>query len=107
MVILDGCSTGRGTLPESFGIIHQENVPGSYYADASLRPSAFAGWSADKYVGFLEGAAVSWDHIYFIQLIQEYMALGNGIKTSVNMPAACLNVSGLCPANLRYSDVGI
>ena len=85
MVILDGCSTGRGTLPESFGIIHQENVPGSYYADASLRPSAFAGWSADKYVGFLEGAAVSWDHIYFIQLIQEYMALGNGIKTSVNI----------------------
>jgi hypothetical protein len=85
MVILDGCSTGKGTLPESFGIIHQENVPGSYYADASLRPSAFAGWSAEKYAGFFDGATVNFDHIQFIQLIQEYMALGNGIKTSVNI----------------------
>jgi len=56
-----------------------------YYADASLRPSAFAGWSAEKYAGFFDGATVNFDHIQFIQLIQEYMALGNGIKTSVNI----------------------
>lgn len=30
-VFLDGCSTATGTLPESFGIRHEENVDSSYY----------------------------------------------------------------------------
>lgn len=84
MVILDGCSTAAGTLPESFGIIHKENVPGIDYANASLRPSAFAGWSADKWVGFLNGAAVNYDHVNFIIHIQQELANGNGLRGAID-----------------------
>jgi hypothetical protein len=78
MVILDGCGTAKGTLPESFGIIHREGVPGSYYYYASLRQSAFMGWSSDKYVGFL--GAGNPDHIHFIGWIPYFMTQGYGIK---------------------------
>jgi hypothetical protein len=84
MVILDGCSTAAGTMPESFGIIHRENVPGIDYANASMRPSAFAGWSADKWVGFLNGAAINYDHVNFIIHIQQELANGNGIRAAID-----------------------
>lgn len=84
MVILDGCSTATGTLPESFGILHRENVPGVDYANASMRPSAFAGWSADKWVGFLNGSAVNYDHINFIIHIGQELANGNGIRAAID-----------------------
>ena len=86
-VFLDGCSTAKGTLPESFGIIHRENVPDIDYYNASLRPSAFVGWSADKYVGFF-GNSLNYDHVHFIQWIQyDMLANGEGIKAAINYAA--------------------
>jgi hypothetical protein len=82
LVLVDGCSTAKGKLPEAFGIIHTENVPGINYYNASVRPSAFGGWTADKYVGILSGG-VNYDHIHFIQWIQYYLALGDGIHDAV------------------------
>ena len=83
MVILDGCSTAAGTLPESFGIQHKENVPSIDYANAGMRMQSFCGWSADKYIGFLNGGALNYDHIYFFQWINYYLAQGQTIKDAV------------------------
>lgn len=84
MVILDGCSTAGGMLPEAFGIIHKENVPATDYINASMRFSAFAGWSADKWVGFLNGSAANYDHIHFIEYIQlELFMNGRGLKEAI------------------------
>lgn len=76
-VFLDGCSTARGTLPEAFGIIHQENVPSIDYYNASLRPSAFVGWTADKWIGYNIGNDINYDHVNFITFMQLDM-LQNG-----------------------------
>jgi hypothetical protein len=83
MVILDGCSTASGTLPESFGIQHKENVPSADYANAGVRMQSFCGWSADKYIGFLNGGALNYDHIHFITWINYYLAQGQTIKQAV------------------------
>jgi hypothetical protein len=83
MVLVDGCSTAAGNLPESFGIAHKENVPRQEYADAGLRMQAFCGWSADKYVGFINGGAINYDHVHFIQWIQYFLASGETIKQAV------------------------
>ncbi len=80
-VFLDGCATGAGTLPESFGIVHKENVDGIYYYYASLRYSCFVGWSQVKYIGFLAGSAPNYDHVSFIQYIQ-YDMTANGASIS-------------------------
>jgi hypothetical protein len=82
LVFLDGCSTAKGKLPEAFGIIHKENVPGINYYNASKRPSAFVGWTADKNVGFFS-SAVNYDHVRFIIWIQYYLALGEGIHDAI------------------------
>jgi hypothetical protein len=78
MVIADGCGTGSGALVSAFGIIPKEDVSGAYYSDASLRPSAFMGWSSDKYISV--AGALNTDHVHFIQGIAYYMTLGYGIK---------------------------
>jgi hypothetical protein len=102
MVIVDGCSTAAGTLPESFGIIHKENVPGIDYANASLRPSAYAGWTADKWVGFLNGAAVNYDHINFIIHMQYEMAAnGSGIKAAIDAAALYPDVHQINTSQLK------
>ena len=93
MVILDGSSTAAGILPESFGIIHEENVPSIDYANASMRLSAFAGWSAAKWVGFLNGSAPNYGHIHFIQWIQYYLSLGDGIKAARDHAAGMPDVT--------------
>ena len=82
MVIADGCSTAKGNLPEAFGVIHKEDVPGYYYSYAALRPSAFVGWTADKYIAFFN-ASYFYDHIYFIQHVEYFLAQGDGIKDSI------------------------
>jgi hypothetical protein len=83
-VFVDACSTAKGTLPESFGILHRENVPGGDYVDASTRFSAYVGWPKDKMIGILSGAYINYDHVSFIQDIQTEMILyGNGIKDSI------------------------
>lgn len=92
-VFLDGCSTASGTLPESFGIIHRENVPSIDYANASMRYSAFVGWSSDKAISFVKGASPNYDHIHFIQWIQYFMAQGYTIKAAKDAAAAQNDVS--------------
>jgi hypothetical protein len=87
-VLLDGCGTGQGNLPEAFGIIHRENLPIDPYADAAIRPSAFAGWDKQASIGFL-GTEFSW-HIAFIQEIQIHMnpsIYNEGIKSAIHSAA--------------------
>lgn len=77
-VFLDGCSTAKGDLPESFGVLHKQNVQSIDYYYASMRPSVFCGWSANKVVGFSLGNSINYDHVNFISHIQEYMFLYSG-----------------------------
>lgn len=100
MVILDGCSTAAGTLPESFGILHKEDVPTSYYFNAAMRMSAFAGWSEDKYIG-LWGNAVNYPHVHLFTIMQMYMGLGQGIKQAKNSAAASGQTTGSNPNELK------
>jgi len=93
LVIIDGCSTAAGSLPESFGILHKEDVQGIDYVNASLRPSAFAGWSADKWVGFLNGSAINYGHVNFIIHIQQELANGNGIRGAIDAAGRYPDVS--------------
>ena len=72
-VFIDACSTALGTMPESFGILHKEDVSLVDYQAASLRPSAYVGWPKDKYIGILDGAYINYDHVNFIQWIQYEM----------------------------------
>ena len=83
-VFMDGCSTGKGSFPEAFGIIHRENVDLNDYIAASMRPSAFVGWSADKWIAFLNGTYINYDHVNFISFIQTDMLLnGDGIQAAI------------------------
>ena len=93
-VFLDGCSTAKGTLPEAFGIIHQENVPSIDYLNASLRPSAFCGWTADKVIGYNIGNTINYDHVYFITYIQTDMLLNGATINAAKAYAANLTPTG-------------
>lgn len=87
-VFLDGCSTAKGSLPEAFGILHREGVSLDEYQAAAMRPSAFVGWSADKYIAFLFGLVINYSHVNFIVHIQTEMTLnGVGIKEAVTRAA--------------------
>jgi hypothetical protein len=91
-VFLDGCSSAKGTLPEAFGIIHKQNVPIDYYTAASIRPSAFVGWDADKTVSFFWGT-LFYSHVNFISHIQTQMLLGWGLQESIDYAANAPDVS--------------
>ena len=83
MVILDGCSTATGTLPEAFGIPHKQGMTDQDFLFAAMRPCAFVGWTADKYISIQSGG-LNYDHIHFIQHIPEGMLLnGLGIKDAI------------------------
>jgi hypothetical protein len=82
-VFIDACSTAQGTMPESFGIKHQENVPGIDYLNASMRRSCFVGWPNDKAIGFAFGNTVNYDHVAFIQHIQQNLFNGDTIQLAV------------------------
>ena len=87
-VFLDGCSTAKGKLPEAFGVIHRPIKDVGYYSGASIRPSAFAGWSADKWVSNALGISIYYPHVNFISHIQTQMlAFGWGLKESVDYAA--------------------
>jgi hypothetical protein len=91
--MLDGCSTAQGTLPEAFGIMHQENLPIDPYAAASIRPSAFAGWDKDMRIAWLGGEF--YDHVKFIQEIQIHMdpsIYSEGIHSAIHSAANALDV---------------
>jgi len=100
-VFLDGCSTAAGTLPESFGIRHAENVDGIYYYYASLRYSCFVGWTKDKYIGFLAGAAPNYDHITYIQYIQQGLEDGLSISGAISYAKNLPNMFFLFPNELK------
>jgi hypothetical protein len=102
MVILDGCSTAAGTLPESFGIKHVENVDPLDYLNASMRQSAFAGWTAEKWVGFLNGGAVNYDHVNFIiHLEYELAGNGNGIRQAIDNAGRYPDVHFVTPSEMK------
>jgi hypothetical protein len=87
-VFIDGCSTGKGTLPEAFGILHRKVTDLDDYTYASLRPSAFVGWSADKWITFLFGSYINYDHVRFIGWIQyDMLANGDGIQAAIDFAA--------------------
>jgi hypothetical protein len=91
-VFLDGCQTAKGNLPEAFGIIHRENVDLDDYTAASMRPSAFAGWNAEKWITFLDGSYINYDHVTFISAVQTQMLLGDGIHDAIQNAAHNWNV---------------
>jgi hypothetical protein len=91
-VFLDGCQTAKGNLPEAFGILHRENVDLNDYIAASMRPSAFAGWNATKWITFLDGYYLNYDHVTFISAVQTEMLLGNGIHDAIHNAATGWNV---------------
>jgi hypothetical protein len=91
-VFVDACSTGIGMMPESFGILHKEDVKGVRYISSSTRFSAYVGWPEDKMIGLINGRYPNYDHVRFIQWIQFEMLNGRGIKDAI------INAS-------RYPDV--
>ena len=97
-VCLDGCSTAAGKLPESFGVIHKENVGGTAYVNASLRPSAFAGWDDDKVAGFL--GSVNMSHVYFFQHFQ-YQWASHPVKQAFDNAANYSDVTYLATSHLK------
>lgn len=97
-VCLDGCSTASGKLPESFGIIHKENVAGTDYVNASLRPTSFAGWDDDKAAGFLGSINVS--HVFFFQDFQ-YEWASHGVKQAFLNAGQYPNVTYLSTSHLK------
>ena len=87
-VFLDGCSTASGTLPEAFGIIHKEIFNLDDYTAASLRPSAFVGWTATKWITIVNGNYINYDHVNFISHVQlEMLLYGNGIHAAIHNAA--------------------
>lgn len=52
-VFLYGCETASGTLPESFGVIHRENVPLVDFGNAALTPNTFVGWNKKQEAGIV------------------------------------------------------
>lgn len=87
-VYLDGCGTAKGNLPEAFGMFNRPNVDGIDYYNASLRRSAFCGWSASKVVGLSAFNVINYDHVSYITLLNTYLLLGDGIKTAADLSAS-------------------
>jgi hypothetical protein len=92
-VFLYGCSTAGGTLPESFGIIHKENVKGIDYVNAALTPAAFVGWNNAAAAGV--AGNVLTDNVNYLQHFQsKWAAEGLGVREALRQ------------AKENYSDVG-
>ena len=91
-VFLDGCATAQGNLPEAFGILHRKVSNLDDYTAASLRPSAFVGWTSTKWIDILDGAYINYDHVNFISHIQTQMLLGWGLQESIDYAASAPDV---------------
>lgn len=87
-----GCETASGTLPEAFGIIHRENVPGIDYVNAGVTPGAFAGWNHKQSAGILDTTLL--DNANYLIHFQEQWAGGIGVREALRR------------AKEDYSDVG-
>ncbi len=108
---IDACSTALGTLPESFGILHRENVPASDYIASSTRFSTYVGWPQDKVIGLINGRYPNYDHIHFMEWIQ-YELIGNQrtIKDAIIHASHNPNVHGFGENDLKvfgYWDLQI
>lgn len=90
-VFLYGCETASGTMPESFGIIHRENVPGIDFANAALTPGAFLGWNHKQSAAIV--SSIMTDNAYYIQHFQYEWLNGFGVKDALDR------------AKNNYSDV--
>jgi len=62
------------------------------YYNASLRPSAFVGWTADKYIGYAIGNTLNYDHVNFIIYIQQAM-----FQYQLGIGAAMVNAANQTP----------
>lgn len=92
-VFLYGCETASGTLPESFGVIHRENVPGIDYVNAAQTPAAFVGWNVKQAAGILSSTLQ--DNVNFIQHFQiQWLFYGRPLKEALDH------------AKSDYTDVG-
>jgi len=91
-VFLYGCETASGTLPESFGIVHRENVPGIDYVNSGLTPGAFAGWNHKQSAGILSSTLL--DNANYLIHFQEQWAGGIGVREALRR------------AKANYTDVG-
>jgi hypothetical protein len=93
-VFLDGCSSSKGTLPEAFGIIHRPIDNVNYYSGASIRPSAFVGWDADKHISVPILGTLFYSHVNFIVWIQfDMITNGDGIQAAIKYAAGQPDVS--------------
>jgi hypothetical protein len=92
-VFLYGCETASGTLPESFGMLHRENVPGIDFANAALTPNAYVGWNQNE-AAAIAGSALM-DNVFFLQHFQYEWSQANGVHEALRR------------AKNNYSDVGL
>jgi hypothetical protein len=91
-VFLYGCETASGTLPESFGMIHREDVSIVDFGDAGITPGAFVGWNHKQAAAIIGSTLL--DNANYVQHFQyEWTTTGLGVKE-------CLD-----RAKDRYSDV--
>jgi len=82
-VFLFGCDTANGTMPESFGIIHRENVSSDDYANAGLTPGAFVGWNKKDAAGIF--ATLLTDNANYLQNFQtEWTIFGRGVNDALD-----------------------
>jgi hypothetical protein len=81
-VMLFGCETTGGILPEAFGVVHRENVDAAYYANAALTPAAFVGWSHEKAAGVLSSTVL--DNAFYLQHFLLEWANGYGVKEALD-----------------------
>jgi len=92
-VFLDCCSSANGSLCESFGIIHKENLDYTNYSLSAIRPSAFLGWDTDKWIS--AGDAVENYHWEFLQKFQENWVGTVSLKEAVDRTAHSPGCSGI------------
>ena len=82
-VFLFGCETASGTLPESFGIIHRQNVKLEDFQSAALTPGTFVGWNHQQSAGIV-GAAIMTDNAFYIQHFQQEWLNGRGVSEALD-----------------------
>ena len=105
LVILDGCSTATGTLPEAFGV-PKKSMTTQDFLLAAMRPHTFVGWSADKYIAIIS-SGLNFDHIHFIQHIPEGMTLnGLGIKDAIEYARRRADVTDVYVNGKQFKVLG-
>jgi hypothetical protein len=104
-VFLDGCATAKGDLCEAFGIRRKENVSLDDYQNSATRPSAFLGWSTEKWIG-ITGNTVFSEHWNFIQYFQYEWANDRGVKEAISRASKHPNVPMINADTLKVYGYG-